>query len=89
MNVLVLNAGSSTLKFQLISTDAARMATHADEVLARGVIERVGGEALYSVRAGDGEARRGAAPMRDLRAAVRERHLRVRDDDPHRRATIA
>ena len=70
MNVLVLNAGSSTLKFQLIATDAERIATHADDVLARGVIERVGGEALYSVRAGDGETRRGAAPMRDLRAAV-------------------
>jgi acetate kinase len=70
VNVLVLNAGSSTLKFQLIRTDAAHMSSHADEVLARGVIERIGGEALYAVRAGDGESHRGTAPMRDLRAAV-------------------
>jgi acetate kinase len=70
VHVLVLNAGSSTLKFQLVRTDADRIASHSDEKLARGVIERVGGEAVYSMRAGDAAPSRGTAPMRDIRAAV-------------------
>ena len=31
MNVLVLNVGSSTLKFQLVSTDAERLAQNSDQ----------------------------------------------------------
>jgi acetate kinase len=69
MNVLVLNAGSSTLKFQLVRTDTERIAKHVDEKLARGQIERIGGEAIFTLRAGEIVAR-GSAPLRDLRAAV-------------------
>ena len=36
MHVLVLNVGSSTLKFQLIATDRDRMAGNTDVKLARG-----------------------------------------------------
>ena len=70
MNVLVLNAGSSTLKFQLVSTDAGHIAAHTDEKLARGQIERIGGEAIFTLRRRDGLTSRGSAPMRDVRAAV-------------------
>jgi acetate kinase len=70
MHVLVLNAGSSTLKFQLVRTDEARVAANTDEKLARGTIERIGGEAIVSVTIGAGDATRGTAPLRDLRAAV-------------------
>jgi acetate kinase len=43
MKVLVLNCGSSTLKFQLIQTrDSA-----VERKLARGVVERIGGESSY------------------------------------------
>ena len=70
MNVLVLNVGSSTLKFQLVRTDAERMANNTDEKLARGVVERIGGEAVYSVRAASGAPARGTASLRDHRAAV-------------------
>jgi acetate kinase len=70
MNVLVLNAGSSTLKFQLVHTDAERMAANTDEKLARGVIERIGGEAVYTVRPRTGAPVRGTEPLRDLRAAI-------------------
>ena len=70
MNVLVLNAGSSTLKFQLVRTDEARMAANGDEKLARGVIERIGGEAIVSLTVGAGDPARSTAPLRDLRAAV-------------------
>ena len=38
MNVLVLNVGSSTVKFQLIATDLQVIATNADRRLARGQI---------------------------------------------------
>ena len=70
MNVLVLNAGSSSLKFQLVSTDADRIAAHTDEKLARGVIERIGGAAIFTLRGRGDKVTRGSAPVRDLRAAV-------------------
>lgn len=70
MNVLVLNSGSSTLKFQLVRTDAERLAANTDEKLARGTVERLGGEAVLTLRAGSGPARTTTAPLRDHRAAV-------------------
>ncbi len=70
MNVLVLNAGSATLKFQVVRTDDDAIATGSDDKLARGQIERIGGEAVISVRGLDGVASRHTAPLRDLAAAV-------------------
>ncbi|HEU0014948.1 MAG TPA: acetate kinase [Longimicrobium sp.] len=70
MNILVLNVGSSSLKFQLVDTDEARFAENADRRLARGQLERIGGEAVWSFRAGTGETQHGTAPLRDHRAAV-------------------
>jgi acetate kinase len=70
MNVLVLNVGSSTLKFQVIRTDAERIAANADERLARGVVERIGGEALLTLEPTGAPPVREAAPVRDARAAV-------------------
>jgi acetate kinase len=72
MNVLVLNAGSSSLKFQLIRTDQERIAADTDERIARGVIDRIGGEALIEMQARDRPVRRTATPVRDHRAAVEE-----------------
>lgn len=70
MNVLVLNAGSSTLKFQLVRTDEERMAASTDERLARGQYDRIGGETIYAVSTKDGATMRGTAPLRDHRAAI-------------------
>lgn len=70
MNILVLNAGSSTLKFELIRTDADRMAALADVKLARGVVERIGGEAVVTLEIGDDARRVLTAPLSDIRAAV-------------------
>jgi len=70
MIVLVLNAGSSSLKFQLVRTDLNCIANHTDVKLARGTIERVGGEAVFTLRGQGDKVSRGTAPMRDLRAAV-------------------
>ena len=69
MNILVLNAGSSSLKFQLIRTDAERMAADSDERLAGGIIERIGGEAVLDFQAGTNPSSRRAMPIRDHRAA--------------------
>jgi acetate kinase len=70
VNVLVLNVGSSTLKFQLIRTDSDAIAADADERLAGGALERIGGEAIIKVRARDGETRVRTAQLRDIRAAI-------------------
>jgi acetate kinase len=70
MNVLVINTGSSTLKFQLVRTDDGRMGSNTEEKLARGVVERIGGEAVLNLRAGEGPTVRSAAALRDHRAAV-------------------
>ncbi len=70
MNVLVLNCGSSSVKFQLIATDLDLIEQNADRRLARGTVERVGGEAIVTLRAEGQEARRSTAALRDTRAAV-------------------
>ena len=62
MNVLVLNAGSSSLKFQLIQTSAEQIATDADVRLARGIIERIGGHALLTLEVTGETAAESASP---------------------------
>src|SRR5687768_10718536 len=70
MNILVLNAGSSTLKFQLVRTDRERLAENRDEKLARGVVERIGGEGIFTMGVDGAPSVTGTAPLRDHRAAV-------------------
>jgi len=70
MNVLVLNCGSSSVKFQIVETDAARIVADSDRKLARGVIERVGSLALITLQAEGGPKTIEDEPIRDHRAAV-------------------
>jgi acetate kinase len=70
MNVLVLNSGSSTIKFQLIATDLDIIESNEDRRLGRGSIERIGGEAIISLQVEDGAVQRSTASLRDIRAAV-------------------
>lgn len=70
MNVLVLNCGSSTVKFQLIATDLDIIARDEDRRLARGSVERVGGEAILTLKAEGRAEQRLTEPLRDIRAAV-------------------
>jgi acetate kinase len=51
VKVLVLNCGSSSVKFQLIETDAALAAAGADRALAKGLVENIGGAALLRYEA--------------------------------------
>jgi len=70
MNVLVLNSGSSSLKFQLIATDLERIGKDADETLCRGDVERIGGEAIVTVQQGKGSKQMFTAALKDIRAAL-------------------
>lgn len=65
MNILVINCGSSSLKYQLISSDT-------EEVLAKGLCERIGidGSAISHTPAG-GEKVTEELPMADHTDAVR------------------
>jgi acetate kinase len=42
MNVLVLNCGSSSVKFQVIHTDIEIMGTPQEKMLAKGLVDRIG-----------------------------------------------
>ncbi len=42
MKILVLNSGSSSIKFQLIETDTEMIKASTDKCLARGIVERIG-----------------------------------------------
>jgi acetate kinase len=70
MNILVLNCGSSSVKFQVIETDSKRIEADSDRCLAKGVIERIGTLSLLSFQAAGGETVREDAPVRDYRAAL-------------------
>lgn len=70
MNILVLNVGSSTLKFQLIDTDAKAIADVTDRRLARGQIERIGGEAIITLAAQGKPSSKSTAQIRNHAAAV-------------------
>ncbi|HTR20690.1 MAG TPA: acetate kinase [Gemmatimonadales bacterium] len=70
MNVLVLNCGSSSMKFQVIATELATMERDEDRQLVRGVIERIGSEALITIRPAQGAVQHEAQPLRDHRAAL-------------------
>ena len=70
MNVLVLNCGSSSVKFRLIATDLDLIEQNADRRLAKGTIERIGGEAIIRLEVEGHEPQRSTSSLRDINAAV-------------------
>jgi acetate kinase len=70
MNILVLNCGSSSVKFQIIATDLEKIANNTDQRLARGTLERIGGEAIVSLQVDSREKQLSTAKLRDTRSAV-------------------
>jgi acetate kinase len=70
MLVLVLNCGSSSLRFQLIRTDLKAIEQNSDARIAHGQVERVGGAAVLSFAAEAARPDRSAVPVRDTRAAI-------------------
>ena len=59
MYVLVVNAGSSSLKYQLFDTTSAA-------VLAKGICERIGLDGFLSHKTADGREKRIASSVRSL-----------------------
>jgi acetate kinase len=59
VKVLVLNCGSSSLKFQLVETDAASAEAGCDRALAKGLIDNIGGVAILKYETG------GARPLQE------------------------
>src|SRR5579863_5069400 len=70
MNILVLNAGSSSLKFQIIATDLDRIRQDKDVRLLRGEVERIGAEAVVTVQKGDAPKQTLTASLRDTAGAL-------------------
>ncbi len=69
MNVLIVNAGSSSLKFQVIATDMEKIRANQDRRLCRGQVERIGGEAITTFETETGR-HVSTAPLRDTSAAL-------------------
>src|ERR1700756_3826269 len=70
MNVLVLNSGSSSLKFQVIATDLEQIKLHQDDRICRGEVDGVGGEAIIRTQYRDQPGHTETAPIRDMTAAL-------------------
>ena len=70
MNVLVLNCGSSSVKFQIIETDLEHIEKNTDRRLARGIIERIGSHSLITFQAEDKPKTIMDAPIRNHREAI-------------------
>jgi len=70
MNILVLNCGSSSVKFQIIQTDLKQIEANADRRLAKGVLERIGSHSLITFEAEGQPKQRTASPIRDHREAI-------------------
>jgi acetate kinase len=70
MNVLVVNSGSSSLKFQVISTDLERIKQDKNDRLCRGEVEGIGGEAIIKFQNRQGQSQKFTASLRDISAAL-------------------
>ncbi|HEX5862749.1 MAG TPA: acetate/propionate family kinase, partial [Casimicrobiaceae bacterium] len=70
MRILVLNFGSSSVKFHLIDTDAKAIAEAGDRRLASGMIERIGGEAIVTLTCAGRQPQKSVRDIRDDTAAV-------------------
>lgn len=70
MNVLVLNSGSSSLKFQIIETDLQQIKEYKDDRICRGEVEGIGGESIIRVQHRNDPGRTMTAPLRDMGSAL-------------------
>jgi acetate kinase len=70
MKVLVLNCGSSSVKFQLVETDEASSSAGTDRALAKGLVENIGGTAILRYEAEGREPARETAEILEHKIAV-------------------
>lgn len=77
MKVLVLNCGSSSVKFQVIETSLEMIESNSDRTLARGAVEKIGmSDSRLTLKAADRPLHQEIAEILEHRTAV-ERVLRV------------
>ncbi|MCE5304671.1 acetate kinase [bacterium] len=70
MNILVINTGSSSLKFQIIKTDLEMIEQGTDKMLCKGLVERIGSQALVSFEVPGKLQYKTATPIRDHKEAL-------------------
>src|SRR5579862_4611931 len=71
MKVLVLNCGSSSIKFQLIDTDMDLIESDTDKCLARGSVDRIGtDEATVKIAVGSNPTVTSTEEILDHQAAL-------------------
>ena len=70
MKVLVLNCGSSSVKFQLVETDETSASAGTDRALARGLVENIGGTAILKCEADGRPEIRETAEILEHKVAV-------------------
>ena len=58
LQILVINCGSATVKFQLIALDGSENGIDNQEKIARGLIDRVGANASCAFSTASGESYR-------------------------------
>ena len=79
MKVLVLNCGSSSLKFQLVETDEELAHTGQDRTLAKGLVENIGSTAVIKYEPRGGKVLKETADILEHKIAV-ERSLALLTD---------
>lgn len=71
MNVFVLNCGSSSLKFQIIKTGEDLMKHNKDITICKGLVERIGGPAIVSIKVNDKTALETEPVLHDHTEAIK------------------
>ena len=79
MKVLVLNCGSSSVKFQLIETDEEMARSRTDRALAKGIVENIGGTAVIKYERPEQKPYKETAEVLEHKVAV-ERCLELLAD---------
>jgi len=71
MNVFVLNCGSSSLKFQIINTSVDMIKKNEDKMLCKGLVERIGGKAIVTIKANGKTVHKSEPVFDDHKAAIK------------------
>src|SRR5689334_11031507 len=67
---MVVNAGSSSLKFQVIDTDLERIKQDRDERLCKGSVENIGEKATFSTKVGAERGHKQTVSLPDIQSAL-------------------
>jgi acetate kinase len=80
MRVLVLNCGSSTVKFQVVEIAHGSVSPVATRALARGVVDRIGGDSTLELEVAGQAAEKNATAARNHEGAVQAVIARLKSD---------